>query len=95
MFGLVQGGIVPSYPFIVRELFPARDAGYRVSLAISATLAGMALGAWMSGAIFDATGSYKVALLNGIGWNLVNVSIAFWMLQRTWRRRLPAAAVVR
>jgi MFS family permease len=95
VFGLVQGGIVPSYPFIVRELFPAKEAGYRVSLALSATLAGMALGGWLSGAIFDATGSYKVALLNGIAWNLVNISIAFWLLQRTWRRRLPAAAGVR
>ncbi len=94
VFGLVQGGIVPSYPFIVRELFPAREAGFRISLALSATLAGMALGGWMSGAIFDATGSYQVALLNGIGWNLVNISIAFWLLQRSWRRRLlgPAGA---
>lgn len=94
VFGLVQGGIVPSYPFIVRELFPAKEAGFRVSLALASTLAGMALGGWLSGAIFDATGSYKVALLNGIGWNLVNISIAFWLLQRMWRRRLlgPAGA---
>jgi MFS family permease len=92
VFGLVQGGIVPSYPFIVRELFPAREAGFRISLALSATLAGMALGGWLSGAIFDATGSYRVALINGIGWNLVNMSIAFWLLQRWWRRRLPDRA---
>jgi MFS family permease len=88
VFGLVQGGIVPSYPFIVRELFPAREAGFRISLALSATLAGMALGGWMSGAIFDATGSYQAALLNGIGWNLVNMAIAFWLLRRWHNRRL-------
>jgi MFS family permease len=86
VFGLVQGGIVPSYPFIVRELFPAKEAGFRISLALSATLAGMALGGWMSGAIFDLTGSYRAALLNGIGWNVVNMAIAFWLLQR-WRSR--------
>jgi MFS family permease len=86
VFGLVQGGIVPSYPFIVREMFPAREAGFRISLVLSATLAGMALGAWMSGAIFDLTGSYQAALVNGIAWNLVNIAIAFWLLQR-WRGR--------
>jgi MFS family permease len=97
VFGLVQGGIVPSYPFIVRELFPAREAGFRVSLALSSTLAGMALGGWMSGAIFDATGSYQAALVNGIGWNLLNMAIAVWLLQR-WRHRrlrLEVAAAAR
>jgi MFS family permease len=92
VFGLVQGGIVPSYAFIVRELFPAGQAGLRVSLAISATLAGMALGGWMSGKIFDFTGSYQAALLNGIGWNLVNVLIAAWLLWRLTRQRQTAAA---
>jgi MFS family permease len=87
VFGLVQGGIVPSYPFIVRELFPAKEAGFRISLALSATLAGMALGGWMSGAIFDLTGSYQAALLNGIAWNLLNMAIAFWLLQRWQNRR--------
>lgn len=88
LFGLVQGGIVPSYAAIVRELFPAKEAGVRVSLAISVTLAGMAFGGWLSGAIFDWTGSYKAALLNGIGWNLINMVVAFWLLQRQrhWRQ---------
>jgi MFS family permease len=57
IFGLAQGGIVPSYAVIVRELFPAQEAGLRVSLAISTTLAGMALGGWLAGAIYDWTGS--------------------------------------
>jgi MFS family permease len=86
VFGLVQGGIVPSYPFIIREVFPAKEAGFRVSLALSATLAGMAVGGLMSGWIFDLTGSYQAALLNGIGWNLLNMAIALWLLQR-WRGR--------
>ncbi len=92
IFGLVQGGIVPSYAFIIRELFPAHQAGFRVSLVISATLIGMALGGWLSGAIFDFTGSYRVALLNGIAWNLMNVSIVTWLLLRG-RRLRPAAAI--
>jgi MFS family permease len=80
LFGLSQGGIVPSYALIVREYFPAREAGARVSLVLMATVAGMALGGWMSGAIYDLTGSYRAAFLNGIAWNLLNMSIAFWVL---------------
>jgi MFS family permease len=83
LFGLFQGGIVPSYAIIVREYFPAREAGARVGAVITATLFGMALGGWMSGVIFDLTGSYKAAFVNGILFNLVNVSIAWWLLRRT------------
>jgi MFS family permease len=80
LFGLSQGGIVPSYALIVRDYFPAREAGARVSLVLMATIVGMALGGWMSGWIYDLTGSYQAAFLNGIAWNLLNMSIAFWLL---------------
>ena len=76
LFGLFQGGLVPSYAIIVREYFSPREAGARVGTVLMATLFGMALGGWMSGAIFDVTGSYKAAFLNGIAWNLLNLSIA-------------------
>jgi hypothetical protein len=55
-----------------------------------ATLFGMALGGWMSGAIFDATGSYDAAFANGLLWNLLNVSIVFWLLVRLERRTARA-----
>jgi MFS family permease len=90
LFGLFQGGIVPSYAIIVREYFSPREAGTRLGLVLMATLIGMALGGWMSGLIFDLTGSYRAAFLNGLGWNLVNVSIMTWLLQRS--RRRPALA---
>jgi len=82
LFGLSQGGIVPSYAMIVRERFPANEAGGRVGLVIMATIVGMAVGGWMSGAIFDLTSSYQAAFLNGILWNLVNVAIAVWLLRK-------------
>ncbi len=82
IFGLSQGGIVPSYALIVRDYFPAKEAGARVSLVLMATVVGMALGGWMSGEIYDLTGSYQAAFLNGIAWNLLNMSIAFWLLFR-------------
>jgi MFS family permease len=83
MFGLFQGGIVPSYAIIVREYFPPAEAGAKVGLVIMCTLLGMALGGWMSGAVFDLTGSYRAAFMNGIGWNLLNLSIAFFLLRRS------------
>ncbi len=82
IFGLSQGGIVPSYALIVRDYFPAKEAGARVSLVLMATVVGMALGGWMSGEIYDLTGSYQAAFLNGIAWNLLNMTIAFWLLFR-------------
>jgi MFS family permease len=83
LFGLFQGGIVPSYAIIIREHFPASEAGARVGLVIMCTLFGMALGGWMSGKVFDLTGSYRAAFMNGIAWNLLNLTIAFFLLYRT------------
>ena len=83
LFGLFQGGIVPAYAIIVREFFPAKEAGTRVSMVITATMFGMALGGWMSGVIFDWLGSYRAAFINGVAWNLLNMAIAFWLLRRT------------
>ena len=80
IFGLSQGGIVPSYALVVRDYFPASQAATRVTTVLMATVLGMALGGWMSGAIFDLTGSYQMAFINGIAWNLVNMAIAGWLL---------------
>jgi len=87
LFGLFQGGIVPSYAIIVREHFAPAQAGARVGGVIMATLVGMALGGWMSGWVFDLTGSYHAAFLNGIAWNLLNLCIAGWLF---WRLRRSA-----
>jgi MFS family permease len=84
IFGLSQGGIVPCYAIIVREYMPAAEAGRRVGVVVMATVAGMALGGWMSGWIYDLTGSYAAAFLNGIAWNLLNVSVMVFLL---WRSR--------
>jgi MFS family permease len=91
LFGLFQGGIVPSYAIIVREHFAPAEAGARVGTVLMATLLGMALGGWMSGKVFDLTGSYEAAFVNGIGWNALNLTIALFLLSRT--RRLAARRV--
>jgi MFS family permease len=90
LFGLFQGSIVPMYAIIVREYFAPKEAGTRIGIVLLATLGGMALGGWMSGVIFDLSGSYQAAFLNGLGWNLVNVSIVTWLLFRPSRRLLAA-----
>jgi MFS family permease len=94
MFGLFQGGIVPSYALIVRENFDPKEIGVRVGTVLMCSLYGMALGGWLSGAIFDWTGSYRAAFFNGTAWNLVNVAIVLFLLSRTRgaRRLVPVAA---
>jgi sugar phosphate permease len=93
LFGLFQGGIVPSYALIIREYFTAQQAGSRVGTVLMATLFGMALGGWMSGAIFDLTGSYHAAFVNGIMFNALNLSIVLFLLYRAGPpRRLVIAA---
>jgi MFS family permease len=87
-FGLVQGGLVPSYAIIIRECFPAKEAGRRVGVVIMMTLFGMALGGWMSGVIYDWTGSYRAAFANGVAFNVANAAIALYLLWRA-RRRSP------
>ncbi len=92
LFGLFQGGIVPSYAIIVREYFPARGAGAKVGLVLAATIVGMALGGWITGVIFDHTGSYRLAFANGIAWNLMNGAIAATLLWRARGRLQPYPA---
>ncbi len=91
LFGLAQGGIVPSYALIIRDNFPARQAGFRISLVLTATVLGMALGGWISGEIYDLTGSYTWAFMHGIAWNLANMAVAFWLV---FRHRKPDFARV-
>lgn len=91
VFGLSQGGIVPSYALIVREYLPAREAGARVGTVLTATIIGMALGGWLSGWIYDMTGSYKMAFVNGILWNVLNIVIMGMIFLKS-RTTTPAAA---
>jgi MFS family permease len=92
LFGLFQGGIVPSYTIIVREHFPARETGARVGAVIMCTLVGMALGGWMSGRIYDLTGSYRAAFVNGLAWNAVNLAIALLLLRGSTPKATPSIA---
>ena len=91
IFGLSQGGIVPSYALVVREFLPPKEAGARIGFVIMMTIIGMALGGWMSGWIYELTGSYQAAFINGIAWNALNLGIVLWILSRDRQARLLAA----
>jgi len=90
LFGLFQGGIVPSYAIIVREAMPAAEAATRLGIVIFASVLGMSFGGWVSGVIFDATGSYTAAFINGVGWNALNLAIVTTLLFRGRGRLVPA-----
>jgi MFS family permease len=90
MFGLFQGGIVPSYAIIVRETMPASEAATRVGIVIFASVFGMSFGGWISGVIFDATGSYAAAFVNGLAWNALNITIVVGLLLLARQRLVPA-----
>ncbi|MGB7286949.1 MAG: MFS transporter [Salaquimonas sp.] len=83
VFGLSQGGIVPSYAMIVREYMPAEEAGKRIGILMVATVGGMAIGGWVSGWIYDLTGSYQIAFMHGIAWNFINIAIMLFILMKS------------
>ena len=82
LFGLSQGGIVPSYAIVVRRYFVPGQAGWRISLVLSVTLLGMALGAWVAGLLYDLIGSYRLAFINAVVINILHMAIAWWLLRR-------------
>ncbi len=95
LFGLFQGGIVPSYAIIIRESMPAHEAGTRVGIVILASVVGMSFGGWISGVIFDTTGSYAAAFLNGTVWNAINILIVVALLLRARGRLMLAPRMSR
>ena len=88
VFGLSQGGIVPSYAIIIREYLPGVDAGTRVGFVMMCTIMGMAIGGWMSGWIYDLTGSYAAAFWNGIVWNFMNIAIVLFLITRNRKSKI-------
>ena len=93
LFGLGQGGLIPTYAIILRTYFPPQEVGMRLGLVLAATMAGMAFGGWMCGAIFDLTGSYQAAFAACVGWNVLHMAVAYWLYQRSeGSRRAPVAA---
>ena len=81
-FGLGFSGIVPAYVMAIRDLFPEREAGWRVPVLLLAGQMGMAAGSWMAGAIYDSAGAYAPAFGAGVVFNLVNLALLGWLVGR-------------
>lgn len=95
IFGLFQGGIIPMYAMICREVLPPREAGSKIGIVVAASQLGMAFGGYASGLIFDISGSYGLAFLNGFVWNAVNIAIIaciIWRARQQLTRRITIAA---
>lgn len=91
IFGLFQGGIVPMYAVICREFLPPREAGSRIGLVMAATIIGMAFGGYVSGLIYDATNSYRLAFLNGVIWNGLNLLVVAWLFMKRQKAMVQPA----
>lgn len=72
-YGLGFAGIIPAYVLAIRELYPSREASWRVPIMLLSGMSGMAVGSWLGGAIFDAFGHYAPAFMVGALANLLNV----------------------
>src|SRR5579885_1877848 len=93
-FGVGFGGIIPAYVLAVRDLFPAREAGWRIGTVLFAGLLGMALGAWMGGALYDWFAYYKPAFAVGVAFNLANLVLIAGLVANGGARR-PVVPLVR
>jgi MFS family permease len=81
-FGLGFSGIVPAYVLIVRELFPAAEASWRVPTVLFISMSGMAFGSWLAGALYDHFGYYAPAFAIGVVFNLANLCVVGFLLMR-------------
>ena len=89
LFGLSQGGIVPSYALILRRYFAAGEVGWRLGWVMLFTMLGMAFGGWLAGILFDLTGTYATAFAGAVVVNVLHLLIAGLFLLRS---RIPVFA---
>ena len=81
-FGLAFGGLIPGYILAIREIFPAREASWRIPVVLFPGALGMAAGGWMAGLIYDSWGFYAPAFLAGIAFNLGNLVLVGALVPR-------------
>jgi len=74
-YGLGFAGLIPAYILAAGQLFPARDASWRIPGLLLTGMSGMAVGGWLAGALYDHFGYYAPAFATGLAFNLVNLAI--------------------
>jgi MFS family permease len=96
-FGLGFSGIIPAYVLVLRELFPAAEAAWRIPFWFFCNICGMALGGWLAGVIYDQVGAYGPAFIVGLAFNVGNIAI-IWLLatrRRAKMSEIPEPALAR
>ena len=84
-YGLGFSGIVPAYIIAIRELYPSREASWRVPCLLFVGMGGMAFGGWFAGALYDHFGFYAPAFAIGALFNLFNLAlVGFLVLRQSW-----------
>jgi MFS family permease len=78
-FGAGFSGIIPAYVVVLRQIFPAGEASWRVPVWFFANICGMALGGWLAGAMYDQFGSYVPAFVAGVAFNVANIALIRWL----------------
>src|SRR5258708_19227771 len=79
-FGLCFSCIIPAYVLAIRELFPAREASWRIPTLLLFSGLGMASGGWLAGLLYDHFGYYAPAFAFGVGTNILNILLVAWLL---------------
>lgn len=90
-FGLGFSGLIPAYLLTARQVFPAREAAWRLPTLLLTATTGMATGGWLGGVIYDKFGSYMPAFATGLATNLVNLAILVAIVV-FWRRSMAACS---
>ncbi len=85
LFGLGFAGIIPAYALIARELFPARDASWRIPVLLFCSGFGMASGGWFAGLLYDHFGYYAPAFVAGLAFNAINLLMIGTLVARRSR----------
>jgi len=88
-YGFGFSGIIPAYVLAVRQLFPAKEAGWRVPIVLFFGMGGMAFGGWFAGTLYDHFATYSVAFGSGVIFNLANLVIVVTLV---WRWKRPGRA---
>ena len=91
-FGLGFSGIIPAYVLALRELFPAREASWRIPTLLMFSGSGMAAGGWLAGVLYDHFGYYAPAFAAGIGANVLNLVVVGTLTLLQHRHRGGAKA---
>jgi MFS family permease len=92
-FGLGFSGIIPAYSVAIRDLYPSREASWRIPTVLMTSMCGMAFGSWFAGVLVDMFLSYRPAFAMGVVFNMANLAVILFLVSRMApRRRLRVAA---